>query len=348
MTMTPSPITCRAFIDDFARGMDEMVEMPLADARKRYEQLCQQLGAPLAEGVTTHENHVEIAGRATPLRLRHFIPEVARKAEGNLPAPVVFLHGGAWQIGSPESHQGIASSLAAQLGREVVSVDYRLLPEANYQDALADCLATIEHLSATVEPVAIVGDSAGARLAMDVARRLDTEMPNIGLQGTRMQSLGTHGVEMETAHHQEHPAPDKPTRYVLGLIYPPMDPVFVLAKENEFTLGSDAPLLGREEVVSMWLTVAEGDRSASYSPSPAHSQQPPARQIEVLAAEHDPLTQPLEAALDVWRWRGADVGYRCARGMVHAALHAHHALPEMQHAWRAFCEALDRRLCDLD
>ena len=36
MTMTPSPITCRAFIDDFARGMDEMVEMPLADARKRY------------------------------------------------------------------------------------------------------------------------------------------------------------------------------------------------------------------------------------------------------------------------------------------------------------------------
>ena len=60
--------------------------------------------------------------------------------------------------------------------------------------------------------------------------------------------------------------------------------------------------------------------------------------------ERDPLTRPLEQAIESWRRNGASVGYRCAPDMVHAALHGHGDLPEMQTAWQDFCQAVERRL----
>ncbi|MGS0466319.1 alpha/beta hydrolase fold domain-containing protein [Cobetia marina] len=123
-----------------------------------------------------------------------------------------------------------------------------------------------------------------------------------------------------------------------------MDPVLSLDNEDLATLGPTAPLLSREEIVAMWQLVAEGDPSHSYAMTPPHSRQAPAQVIEVLSVEHDPLTAPLEAAVATWKAQGAEVGYHCATGMVHAALHAHHELPEMGIAWRDFCDALTRRL----
>ncbi|WP_404982802.1 alpha/beta hydrolase fold domain-containing protein [Cobetia marina] len=299
---TSSPLRCQAFIDAFADGMAELAGLSVAESRPQCEALYARLAAPLADGVTPSDETLH-SDDGHVIALRRFRPtrEAPRKD-----GCVVYLHGGSWQVGSLDSHQGVASSLASRLNREVISVDYRLLPEASYQQALMDCEVAVRELT----PVAVVGDSAGGRLVMDVSR----------------------------LHHETH------SPYVLGLIYPPMDPVLSLDNKDLATLGTTAPLLSREEIVAMWQLVAEGDPSHSYAMTPPHSRQAPAQVIEVLSVEHDPLTAPLEAAVATWKAQGAEVGYHCATGMVHAALHAHHELPEMGIAWRDFCDALTRRL----
>lgn len=216
--------------------------------------------------------------------VRRFRP--AGCAEGN----VVYLHGGGWSLGSVDSHQGITANLAERLRREVISVDYRLLPEASYAEALADCRAVVE----TVGPVAVIGDSAGGRLAIDVA----------------------HTSEWKG---------------LLGLIYP------VVGTPTVETLGEDGPLLSRADILSLW-------QMAAPDAPDVDAAVPPARIIETLAVERDPLTRPLEQAIESWRRNGASVGYRCAPDMVHAALHGHGDLPEMQTAWQDFCQAVEKRL----
>ncbi|ATJ82554.1 alpha/beta hydrolase fold domain-containing protein [Halomonas beimenensis] len=271
-------MTPEAFRRAFTHGLQALAGLPLGAARPRYDRLCQGFAPPLPEGMAVQDGSV--AGVA----VRRVRPA------GALPGEVVYVHGGGWTLGSVASHQGIAASLAERLGREVVSVDYRLAPEASYVEALADCRAVIEALT----PRAAVGDSAGGRLVMDAAGTGEWRGP-------------------------------------LGLIYPPV------GHPTPDTLGPDAPLLSRKDVLALWAMVEddlpEGDPAL-----------PPGARLEVLAVEHDPLTAPLEDAVAAWRAAGAEVGYRRAPGLWHGALHAHAALPAMGEAWGDFCTALAHRL----
>lgn len=263
-----------AFIERFAAGLADLEGVPLRVARPRYDALCAHLAPPDPTGMAIADE--TLGGVA----VRHFTPRVAN------PGQVLFVHGGGWSLGSVRSHHGVAANLADQLGHEVLSVDYRLAPEADYRDALADCA----RVATACDPLALVGDSAGGRLVLDLAwQRSDTATP-------------------------------------LGLVYPPV------GEPDETTLGPDAPLLSRADILALWRAVVPG-----LPPSPTT---PPAATIEVLAVEHDPLTRPLEAAVAEWRRRGARVGYRRAPGMVHGALHAQASLPAMGGAWRDFCRAL--------
>ncbi|MBB3143248.1 alpha/beta hydrolase fold domain-containing protein [Halomonas organivorans] len=270
-------MTPQAFRLAFASGLEALDGLPLAAARRHYDRLCQGFAPPLPSDLAVGDD--AIAG----VSVRRFRPARARDGA------IVYLHGGGWTLGSVRSHQGIAASLAAGLTREVASVDYRLAPEAGYGDALADCRAVIEALA----PRAVVGDSAGARLAMDA---LPPAWPGL-----------------------------------LGLIYPPV------GHPARQALGPDAPLLSGEEVLALW-------RSVAGELPPVDPGRAPARRVEVLAVEHDPLTAPLERAVVSWRADGAEVGYRRAPGLWHGALHAHAHLPAMREAWRDLCGALAARL----
>lgn len=79
---------------------------------------------------------------------------------------VLYLHGGAFAIGSAELAVGLASDLARRVGARAVSVDYRLAPEAVYPAALDDALAAYRALLSDVAPerVVLAGESAGAGL----------------------------------------------------------------------------------------------------------------------------------------------------------------------------------------
>jgi acetyl esterase len=92
---------------------------------------------------------------------------------------LVYLHGGGFVLGSPDTHDGLCRTLAADAGCVVVSVDYRLAPEHPYPAAIDDALAAFRHVRAHAEDfggrtdqVAVAGDSAGGALAALVCQRL--------------------------------------------------------------------------------------------------------------------------------------------------------------------------------
>jgi cation diffusion facilitator CzcD-associated flavoprotein CzcO/acetyl esterase/lipase len=88
---------------------------------------------------------------------------------------ILYLHGGAFCLGSPRTHRSITTRLARNARMPVWVPDYRLAPEHPYPAALEDALACHAAMLAAGVPAArivLAGDSAGASLALAVALRL--------------------------------------------------------------------------------------------------------------------------------------------------------------------------------
>lgn len=87
---------------------------------------------------------------------------------------IVYLHGGAYVLGSADTHIRLGSTYARASGAELVSVNYRLAPEHPYPAAIDDAVAIWSALGDKV-PTALLGDSAGGGLALALAVRLRDE-----------------------------------------------------------------------------------------------------------------------------------------------------------------------------
>jgi cation diffusion facilitator CzcD-associated flavoprotein CzcO/acetyl esterase/lipase len=88
---------------------------------------------------------------------------------------ILYLHGGAYVVGSPRTHRGLAAEIASAGGAAVHLLDYRMAPEHTHPAALEDSLAAYRDLLAMgMEPgsVIVCGDSAGGALAVALATRL--------------------------------------------------------------------------------------------------------------------------------------------------------------------------------
>lgn len=103
--------------------------------------------------------------RVAGIPVRRYLPKGAK------PGRVAFFHGGGWMLGSIESHDYLAATIAAESGHEVVSVEYRLAPEHPFPAGLDDCIAVTRALAAS-GTVAVAGDSAGGNLAAVVANEV--------------------------------------------------------------------------------------------------------------------------------------------------------------------------------
>jgi cation diffusion facilitator CzcD-associated flavoprotein CzcO/acetyl esterase/lipase len=103
------------------------------------------------------------------------------RGDGDSRRAILYLHGGAYVVGSPRTHRGLAAQIAIAGGAPVQILDYRLGPEHKHPAALEDALAAYRELVETgLEPgsIVIAGDSAGAALAVAVATRLrDADEP---------------------------------------------------------------------------------------------------------------------------------------------------------------------------
>ncbi|MFI7365788.1 alpha/beta hydrolase [Streptomyces sp. NPDC050149] len=134
------------------------------------------------------EAHVAPLDERLPL---HAVQDVtARTATGEVPVRIytpaeadsygvlVYFHGGAFFLGSLETHDHVARSLAKETGLKVVSVGYRLAPEAAFPAGLDDCYAVVrwaaeesESLAWDGTTLAVAGDSSGGNFVAAVAGR---------------------------------------------------------------------------------------------------------------------------------------------------------------------------------
>jgi len=88
---------------------------------------------------------------------------------------LLYLHGGGFIMGSPNSHRLLTVALGEATGMRVLSVDYRLAPEHPYPASLEDCTTVYNWLLSTgIAPrnIVIAGDSAGGNLTLTTLIKL--------------------------------------------------------------------------------------------------------------------------------------------------------------------------------
>ncbi len=124
-------------------------------AQRRWIEALTVLSLP-ARGVTVEP--AELGGvKGEWLRAAHPSPR-----RGTL----LYLHGGAYCVGSPKTHRALTGRLAKSTGMAVFAADYRLAPEHPFPAALQDAVAICRALHAQgLGPIVIAGDSAGGGLA---------------------------------------------------------------------------------------------------------------------------------------------------------------------------------------
>lgn len=82
---------------------------------------------------------------------------------------MLYLHGGGYCIGTPESYGALHSRLAKAIDAPVIAPRYRLAPEHPAPAALDDALASYKALTAQGKRVVVGGDSAGGGLSVALA-----------------------------------------------------------------------------------------------------------------------------------------------------------------------------------
>jgi acetyl esterase len=129
---------------------------------------------PLAERLPLHA--VEDL-RAGDVPVRVYTPDEAER-HGLL----LYFHGGAFFLGSLETHDHLARSLAEATGLKVVSVGYRRAPEHAFPAGLDDCWTAVRWAAAHGDALgwdgrtfAVAGDSSGGTFAAALAARARDE-----------------------------------------------------------------------------------------------------------------------------------------------------------------------------
>ncbi len=164
--------------------------MPLHPQAQEVIEATRALGLPPNYTVTPQEARANAA-----MRPRAVGPDVGKAQDRNVPGPasdvpvriytpegdgpfpiLVWYHGGGWVVGDLDSADGAARHLCVGSRNVVVSVDYRLAPEAKFPEPFDDCYyATVwasdhaEELGGVRGVVSVGGDSAGGNLAAAVS-----------------------------------------------------------------------------------------------------------------------------------------------------------------------------------
>ena len=146
----------REAIDTLLRSAPRPETPPSVEEQRRG--FAESITRPAPDDVATRRT--TLGGRpALELTPKHAAPH------GHL----LYLHGGGYAIGSPDTHAGLVGELARRAGLRTTSLDYRLAPENPFPAAVEDGLAAYRELLATgtdARGLVIAGDSAGGGLTL--------------------------------------------------------------------------------------------------------------------------------------------------------------------------------------
>jgi len=275
-----------------------------------------------------------IAATTNPLFPKHPVHDVADRTipgpAGEIPVRVfrpsaaiglpllLWFHGGGWVTGNLDTHDQLGRLLCDAAGAVVVSVDYRLAPEAKFPAAADDCLAAYEwalgyarEVGADAGRVAIGGDSAGGNLAAVVA--LDA----------RARALPQPKLQL--------------------LVYPVTDYEFESASMIDNAKGYFLEREGMRWFYDHYARDPSDFYDPRFSPMRASDLSGLARAV-VITAEYDPLRDQGEAYAA--RLRDAKVPTEVVRadGLIHGFFGMHEFMPPGRDAWVVSIAALREAL----
>lgn len=176
----------RKALDDYERTVSDM---GLTDFHSggvdKARELMQALAAPresLPEIHSVQDRTVPGPEGEIPIRI------IRPSDDTNLPL-LLWFHGGGWVVGDLDSSELSSRRLANEVGCVVVSVGYRLAPEAPFPAAIDDCTAAVEWAIASAgelgidsSRIAVGGDSAGGNLAACAALRMARKGQTLAFQ----------------------------------------------------------------------------------------------------------------------------------------------------------------------
>jgi monoterpene epsilon-lactone hydrolase len=121
---------------------------------------------------------------------------------------ILYLHGGAFFMGSPASYRNRAMRLSYRCQAEVFVPDYRLAPEHQYPAAHDDTLVAWGFVKALRPhaPIFVAGDSAGGGLSLSLLVRLRDAglvMPNGSFQLSPWTDLTVSGPSVNGNHGKD-------------------------------------------------------------------------------------------------------------------------------------------------
>jgi acetyl esterase len=262
-----------------------------AHARERralIERLSDEARQPLPADIAKEERHVPHGDGSVRVVI------FRRKATRGTPC-LVYMHGGGWLQGSPETHDAITIGIAQQAGYTVISVDYALAPEFPFPAAIKECetvvrwaFANAPELDIDAAQISVGGDSAGGNLAAALTLIFRDSFP--ALKG---QLLFYPAVDSEQARPSYRENADGPI-----ITTATMRPTLLQYCPNEADLKNPlvAPLL-----------------------APDHTGLPPAF---IAVAEHDPLRDDGIAYAERLRAGGVPVQLDRGTSLIHGYLRA--------------------------
>ena len=139
---------------------------------RKLRKLSNHLRGKKVKGLQCSEIWIPRSQDGTNLRLCVYKPLVPSVGS----AGILWMHGGGYAIGVPESSAGIISKFIAESGCVVVAPDYRLSLDAPYPAALDDCHDALlwmkkyaRDLGIREDQLMVGGESAGGGLAVALA-----------------------------------------------------------------------------------------------------------------------------------------------------------------------------------
>ncbi len=151
----------RSLTSRYIRKID-LASADIGKMRKRLDQLGRLTRA--ARNVSVEE------GKLYGLKVEWYRPENAQSGK-----VLLYLHGGAFILGSCDSHRKLVTQIARAGRIDAVMPEYRLAPEHLYPAGLQDCVGVYRALleyGYNPDNIVVAGDSAGGGLTMSLMLEL--------------------------------------------------------------------------------------------------------------------------------------------------------------------------------
>lgn len=231
---------------------------------------------------------------------------------------MVFYHGGGFVIGDIGTHEPYCAEAARQLDMPVISIDYRLAPEAPFPAASDDCEAATrwiasspDELGMKVTGLVLSGDSAGGNLTVVTTMALRDNPADVPV-------ILQHPIYPAVSSHDDWPS------------------------MRDF---ADGYLLTGEGMA--WFMEAYSPDGSDYRSAPLDFDQAGMPPTVVTTASLDPLRDQGIAYYEALKAAGVRVEHRSADGNIHGHINLRQAIPSSNDDIKGNLDAVKAMLAEV-